>query len=204
MDRETELIEQAMAGDSAAIEQLLLLNYDRVLKHIAARIPQKMSSYLHPEDVLQQTFLKAFRSIGSFEPKSEHSFYAWLKTIAKRQMLDEIRRFEKDPMGPTAQRSAPRSSGASSTILGMSRFLEDDGLLPGEEANRQELLRATQVALAALEPRYQDAIRLRYLMNYSKEQVAEEMGIGVDALRGILFRARQKLKKEIGRLSAYI
>ncbi len=205
MDQEAVLIEQALAGDTGAVEQLLLYYYDRVLRFLRSHIPPKMAASVHPEDVLQQAYLKAFRSISTFQPKSQYSFYSWLRTIAQRQMIDEIRRFEKDPMGATARRRAPRQGGGgSSTMIGVSQFLEDDDLLPDDAANRQELISATQVALASLKPQYQQAIQLRYLKNQSAEAVAEEMGIGPDALRGVLFRARQKLKEEIGRLSMYI
>ena len=205
MDQEAELVEQALGGDTAAVEQLLLSYYTRLSNYLSSHIPPKMSSYLHAEDILQQAYLKAFRSLSSFEPRSEHSFYGWVKTIAHRQLIDEVRRFEKDPMGTTAKRRAPRPGGSgSSTMIGVSQFLEDGDFLPDEEANRQELIRATQVALAALDPHYQQAIQLRYLQNLSADEVAVEMNVSPDALRGILFRARQKLKEEIGRLSTYV
>jgi RNA polymerase sigma-70 factor, ECF subfamily len=204
MEAEAKLVEQAMAGDKAAVERLLLLYYDRVLAFLTSKIPPKMASYLDPQDVLHDAYSKAFRALKDFQPKSEHSFYAWLKTIAERQLIDKTRRFEKDALGATALRRAPRPGGSGSSMIGVSQFLADDGPLPGEAANQQELYAAMQVALAALEPHYQQAIRLRHLQNYSAEETAEKMGISTEQLRGILFRGRQKLKEEIGRLSLYI
>lgn len=201
---EQELIARAMQGDAAAVEQLLLHHYDPLLRSISKRVPRHLASAIHPEDILQQTYLKAFRSIATFQPRSEHSFYAWLKVIAQRQLLDELRRHANDPLGPAARRQAPQQNGCSSTMMGVSQFLEDGGMLPNEAAHQQELLRAMQVALATLEPRYARAIELRYFENHSKERVAAELGVGIDALRGILFRARKKLKESIGRLSVYI
>lgn len=201
---EQALIARALAGDATAVEQLLLHHYEPLLRSIAKRIPRSLAGAVHPEDILQQTYLKAFRSIDRFEPRSEHSFYAWLKVIAQRHLLDEIRKHAKDPLGPGARRHAPKQDASSSTMMGVSQFLEDGGMLPNEAAHREELLRAMQVALATLDPHYVQAIELRYFKNYSKERVAAELGVGIDALRGILFRARKKLKESIGRLSVYI
>jgi RNA polymerase sigma factor (sigma-70 family) len=204
VETEAQLVQQALTGDKAAVERLLLLYYDRILAFLTAKIPAKMASYLDPQDVLHDAYSKAFRALDDFEPNSEHSFYAWLKTIAHRQLLDKIRRFEKDALGATTLRRAPRPGGSGSTMIGVSQFLADDGPLPGEAANLQEMHGAMQVALAALEPHYQQAIRLRYLLNHSAEETADKMKISTEQLRGILFRARQKLKEEIGRLSLYI
>ena len=61
-----QLLAQAVAGDHAALERLLLLYYDRLAARIGRMLPDDVRSQLGVEDVLQDTFVQAFRDIGAF------------------------------------------------------------------------------------------------------------------------------------------
>ena len=91
------LIRKAVAGDLTALERLLLAHYAPLSRHIAPRLPRSIQSVVSVEDVLQQTFTEAFRSIGKFEPRSERSFFPWLKANASASLVSPVT--ERDVTG---------------------------------------------------------------------------------------------------------
>ena len=87
-DTELELVRQAAAGDRAALSQLLLIHYDGLERHIRARISDDLKRLLLADDILQQVFVRAAQSIGSYQPRHAGAFRAWLKTIADNLIKD--------------------------------------------------------------------------------------------------------------------
>src|SRR5688572_10109365 len=83
---EAELVERARAGDTAAIEVLVRRN-NRVLFRTARAI---LRDDAEAEDVVQETYLKAFRALATF--RGESSFSTWLVRIAANQALMRLRR----------------------------------------------------------------------------------------------------------------
>ena len=79
-----ELIAKAVAGDRRALEQLLLAHSLPLSLHIAARLPDSMKSILGVEDILQQTFVRAFQSIDGLEHTSERSFSSLIGSTRNR------------------------------------------------------------------------------------------------------------------------
>ncbi|MCG8511027.1 MAG: ECF-type sigma factor, partial [Rhodospirillales bacterium] len=86
-----ELVSAARAGDRLAIERLFLMLHPRLRNRIARKIPNELSATLGPDDVLQETFAKAIRSIKTLEPCNVEQFYRWLATVAEHRLLDMIR-----------------------------------------------------------------------------------------------------------------
>lgn len=197
VDSEEVLVQRALDGDATSLEQLLLRYYDRLLNYIRLRIPPALSRRVGPEDILQHTYLKAFRAIDSFEPRSGYSFFAWLKRIADNEQKDQLRKVNREPVA-TPTPSAGDSEG--SYFDAVSRIAGDDPTAT-VMARRRELVAILQVTIAGLKPEYREAIQLRYLQGMSFEEVAEKMGITDGQLRGLLHRARRSVKDEIRRLS---
>ena len=97
MEDEAELIERAKSGDQSAFESLVKLHQARVLARVRIRLPEDLRS--EAEDMAQETFVKAWERLGSFERRHEGGFLAWLTTIALRLCLDRIRERKRDDVG---------------------------------------------------------------------------------------------------------
>jgi RNA polymerase sigma factor (sigma-70 family) len=197
MDQDVELIESALQGNAAALDRLMLSYYDDVLRFIQSHMPPQLSHRLGAEDILQATYAKVFRSLGSFHAESAYSFKSWVRTIAQNILRDEIRCNSRD------SRQRPQSGLDTVSLVHPVDVLNDDEPEPAEEARRRELVRATHLALGRLEPHYREALELQ-IEGKSLHEIAQEMKLGVEAARGVVYRARQKLKDEICRLSLYI
>ncbi len=125
------------------------------------------------EDIMQESFLSAFRNIESYEGKV--SFGAWLKKIVINRSLDYLKKkkikFEEinEKMG-----------------------IPDEPVFMEMEENSLEKI---QEAIGELPEKYRVALSLFLIDEYSHEEVAKLLGISNVASRTQFFRAKQKLKE---------
>ena len=99
---EIDLISRAVAGERIALEELLLMHYDRLGARIARKLPSSLRRVFNEEDILQQSFTEIFQRIRSFHPSGKWAFYRWIATIADHRLRDAIK----------AQRTAKRGGRA--------------------------------------------------------------------------------------------
>ena len=73
-----ELVKEAVAGDRAALTELLGRHAPAARQAVARNIPKRWRSLLSDDDVMQQTYADAFRGIGQFAVTADGSFAGWL------------------------------------------------------------------------------------------------------------------------------
>jgi len=170
------------AGDQAAYAQLVEEQAARIYR-LALRM---MGNEADAEDVLQETFLSAFRSIDSFEERS--SLSTWLYRIATNAALMRLRRKEPEQV----------SVDEPLDLLPRQFFdfccLPEDDLLRDEA--RAEMLRAIEELPATL----RSVFVLRDIEGLSTEETANALDLSISAVKSRLMRARLKLRE---RLSTY-
>lgn len=197
---EARLLPRAVAGDRDAIEQLLVVRCEELLRYVQRKLPTSLNARIDAEDVLQQTYLEAWKAIGRFEPRGPRAFFAWLRTIAERKIIDATRRAGREEVLP----QAPASPADSSISNQIERNVVSDGPGTGTKAMRGEMRGAFHVALATLPANYREVVELRYIQDLPLEEVATRLGITEGAARGLCHRARQALREAIGRLSRFV
>jgi RNA polymerase sigma-70 factor (ECF subfamily) len=195
-----QLLAAAVAGDQGVLERLLFDRYDALRAFVAPRIPDQLRGLIDPEDILQQTFVEAFRDISRFRPGSPEAFSAWLKTIAEHRLLDAIKKQRRKKRGGEAKRVDAPAQSSSANLLAE---LQADGLTPSRMVARDEAAALLQVSIARLPQQYGEALRLRYLEGLSEEEAAERLGHSPDALRGLCHRAKKKLREAMGKSSLF-
>src|SRR5687767_14460139 len=94
----------AAAGDRLALERLLLAHYEELALSIRPKLPTRLQSTQAVEDILQQTFMQAFRDIHRFEARSDASFGDWIGRIAEHRLLDAIKEHDRQKRGGDMQR----------------------------------------------------------------------------------------------------
>jgi RNA polymerase sigma-70 factor (ECF subfamily) len=142
------------------------------------------------EDIVQQTFQKAFIHLNGFEGKS--SFRTWLTRIAINEALMLLRR------GRTLREvRIADSSEAETSMHGLE--IPDSGLDPEVNYLKLEETEALAAALNELAVGLRTAIQLRELAELSTRETARRMGISVAAAKGRIFHARGKLRKTLHR-----
>jgi RNA polymerase sigma-70 factor, ECF subfamily len=188
-EEEAALVLAAKSGDGHAFETLIE-RHQRMVLGVVLRIARVRED---AEDIVQQSFQKAFVHLHKFEGKS--SFSTWLTRIAINEALLLLRRGRV-----LREVSIDDLSGNEETPLGLempdSRIGPESAFLQGE---RNRILSA---AMNKLTPGLRRAIELRELGELSTEEAARVMGLSVAALKGRVFHGRRKLHQVLKRQSA--
>lgn len=167
-----ELARETQAGSLDAFEQLVY----RYEHRIHAFVGQFCRNATDAREVTQDTFVKAFQSVGQFD--SRRNFAAWLFTIARRKCIDH-------------HRSAPRSADALVPEL-------SDPTDPSElAARREDGQDLWRLARQCLNENQFQALWLHYVEDMDVAQMAQALGKTRVHIKVILFRARQILGREL-------
>lgn len=201
MERPTEeLVKAAVAGEPLALERLLLAQYPRLAARVERRLPAALRFLYSPDDLVQETFAEAFRTIGSFRPQGEGSFFAWLATMADNRLVDATR------AQGAAKRGGGRArvSGSASSLAALVDLLGASEGTPSRTARRHEIAGAVHVALAGLKDEYREALSLRYLAGMSVGEVAARMGRTESSVHKLCSRGLQGLQQAMGEAGKYL
>lgn len=184
---DADLVARLQAGDQAAYAQLVEEHAGKIYR-LALRL---MGNEADAEDVLQETFLSAFKSIDRFEARS--SLSTWLYRIASNAALMRLRR--KEPEQVSVDEPLERDDGEL-----IPRQLFDFCCLPEEDLLRDEARAELNRAIDELPPSLRSVFVLRDIEGLSTEETAEALDLSVSAVKSRLMRARLKLRE---RLSLY-
>jgi len=183
---EAGLVAKAKAGDNSAFSELVE-HYERRVFRMAKQITQNEED---AEDVLQETFLKAYSHLGDFQGNSK--FYTWLVRIAVNEALMKLRKRRSDKTVPLDD---PIDTGEDVVAREIAVW-EDD---PEQLYGREELGEILNQAVQGLKPAYRTVFVLRDIEELSTEETAETLGISVPAVKSRLLRARLALREKLTR-----
>ncbi len=197
-------IQRALQRDRAALEELMLLRYDWLRDIASKTIPLSLREKICVDDVLQESFVRMLRGFPQFTAISgEASLFQWMKTIVQNTSKDALRSTMRSRIGIAADNDANRQVDDSVYDFITSLAVADDPRA-SVIARGQELTQAFRVALANLEPKYQEVIQQLYFDQLSIEQVAEKLETTPAAVRGLRQRAREKIRDAMIRLSHFV
>jgi RNA polymerase sigma-70 factor (ECF subfamily) len=200
-----ELVNRAVAGDTEALERLLMFHGEALAHHIRPKLAGPMQSVISVEDILQETYYRAFQQIERFEPKSDQSFLAWLKTIAETRIIDAIKHQRRKKRGGGMRRVDMAPDAFHSTIAELINVLTDEPeQSPSSLAATDEAVQAMQVAIASLPTEQRQAVLLRYFGQKSLDEAGIEMDRSPEAVRGLLRRAKLALRAHMQRSSMWL
>lgn len=183
---ELPLVERARAGDAAAFSELVQ-RYERKIYRLAKHITQNDED---AEDVLQESFLKAYSHLDSFHGDSK--FYTWLVRIAVNEALMKLRKRKSDK---TVSLDEPQDTGEDLVAREIAVW-EDD---PEKKYSREELADILSKAVDSLKPSFRTVFVLRDIEELSTEDTAETLGISIPAVKSRLLRARLQLREKLTR-----
>jgi RNA polymerase sigma-70 factor (ECF subfamily) len=197
---EDELIERAADGDREALQVLLIEHCVWLPRHIDRQLPDDMRGVLSVDDLVQDTLVEVFRSIGQLRSRGRLAFAAWIKSVADNRTRNAVRDVRCKKRGGNVRRvSAPHSS----SVADLTQLLSDHGETPSRPMVRNELVAAVHVGLAGLPEEQRDAVRLRLLDGKSLEETATALERTPAAVRGMLYRAKQSMRQALGRSSRW-
>jgi RNA polymerase sigma-70 factor (ECF subfamily) len=199
-----ELLVAARGGDQSALMQVLFRFHDPLLKHIQINIGEKLSKSIEADDILQETFVAAMRGIGKQRQNAEAAFLAWLKSIASNRIRDAARNVATKKRGGDRLRVDAKPDPFRSRAGNLLEELNKDSRTPSRVAASTEAISAMQVALATIPEEQREAIRLHCLDGLSLEETAELLGRSTGSVRGLIQRAKEKLRNQMDRASKWM
>jgi RNA polymerase sigma-70 factor (ECF subfamily) len=183
-----QLVEEALGGNALSFQLLV----ERYQERIFALARHYTKSAVEVEDIAQDTFLKVYRRLDTFQRQS--SFSTWLYRIAVNTALDFLKRSGRSPVQAVEDpelTAAPVRALAGSGVTIAS---------PDVNLRREELARITQRVLGELPEIFRTVLVLREFEDMPYQEMAEVLGISIGTVESRLFRARARFKEALVRL----
>jgi RNA polymerase sigma-70 factor, ECF subfamily len=190
----------AKAGDETAFTALA----ERHRRELQIHCYRMLGSLEDSEDLVQETFLRAWRGRARFTSHGRASFRAWLFRIATNACLDALerrpRRLLPSQLGPPSDPTAPPLPAADLPWL---QPYPDHLIAPGEEepdavlVSRETIEIAFLAAIQLLSPRQRAALIARDVLGWSAKETAALLEASVASANSLLQRARATMKEHL-------
>ena len=173
----------ARAGDPDAF-RLLVERHSRKIFRLAIRLTGNEND---AEDIVQETFLRAYRSLSQFDEKAV--FTSWVYRIASNYALDVLR----------ARRSRPAVSlsAAAPDETRAEDWVASDTPGPDRVVFSGQLQQRIAEAMDQLTPHERTAFTLRHFEGHTIDEIGEALKIGGNAAKQTIFRAVQKMRRAL-------
>jgi RNA polymerase sigma-70 factor, ECF subfamily len=185
---DTTLVREAQRGNRAAFEELVR-HYDQAVLRLALHLTGSESD---AQDVYQDAFLKAYKSIGNF--RFECSFYTWIYRIVTNLCLDQLRKRQ------VRKEDAPVATDCDGEQYDVLSQVPDAraGANPERDLMRRELGGRISRALEKLTPRERMVFELKHYQGLKLRTVGKILNTTEETAKNTLFRATQKLRGALG------
>lgn len=177
-ERDIELMLLVQGDDDRAFEELIERHQKKVL-NLAYKYVGNLEE---AEDVAQEVFLRIYKMRKTYKPTAK--FATWLYKITVNICLNEIR---------------DRSYAVSLPLPENDLLTKSNQVYPDEEAKKTELQTIVKSAIDALPKNQKMVVILTKYENMSYDKVAEAMDLSVEAVKSLLFRAKDNLKRMLSK-----
>jgi RNA polymerase sigma-70 factor, ECF subfamily len=187
------LVMRARRGDRAAFERIVHVTARVVYAQIVAQVRDRQKA----EDLTQETYVAAWKGIGSVYPPSRddenggggwaNGFIGWLLTVARNQVLDAAK-FD----GRKKRHGSPSGQDTAGVA--------DSAAGPLENAQQTEARDQALRVLEELPEDYRRVLTLRYLAGADYAEIRRQLDLSDGALRGLLNRGMALLRERMTKL----
>ena len=181
--QDAQLVERVVAGDGEAFRRLVE-RYQRPVYGLLLRMVRKPAL---AEDLAQETLLKAYRAIATFD--RSRKFSSWLFKIAHNTAIDHLRKSRP----PTVPLETPDEARQDPLAL----LAAPETGSPEARARGRDLAEALQEALMGLRPDYREAVLLRFQQGLPYDEIAEILDLPLGTVKTHLHRARKQMAAEL-------
>lgn len=177
---DSQLIREIKDGNVQMYNELMR-RYERKILAFIFHMLKNSQMEVHAEDLCNETFYKAYRSLHSFR-EVEASFSTWLYTIARNTVLSELRKNKSVKI--SLEQSGHTPTAASDAM-------------PEQSALRNERVSLVREAINSLPEKQRSALILREYDQMDYQEIAGILGQTVSSVKSLLFRARASVKHQL-------
>ncbi|MFV1964864.1 MAG: RNA polymerase sigma factor [Pirellulaceae bacterium] len=184
LDPDVRLMVRVREDDAAAFEELVLRYQNRlvsILQHLVSRREQA-------EDLAQEVFLRVYRARKNYRPSAK--FSTWLFTIANNVASNANRSLARRREVSVSSQKSGEKQGPPLDQLAMAA----SGAMPARQLDKVERAEVVHQAVQALNERQRMALLLSKFEGLSYAEIADSMGLSVQATKSLLSRARENLR----------
>jgi RNA polymerase sigma-70 factor (ECF subfamily) len=182
---DSDIVRRVRAGESALFEILMRRHNQRVYRAVRAVVKREAEV----EDVMQQAYVNAFTHLHQFEQRSQ--FSTWLIRIALNEAFGRRRKMQ---MSESVLRMQPDVDNDRGEFMDTFTTPEAD---PERQAYAQELRRVLEAAVDTLPESYRTVFMLRDIEGLSTSETGEGLGLGEEAVKTRLHRARAMIRHAV-------
>jgi RNA polymerase sigma-70 factor (ECF subfamily) len=175
------LVRKAQYGDRPAFEELVR----RTSRLVFARLYLETGDTHQAEDLLQETWLRAYRSLRRLQ--NPQTLRSWLLTIAQNVLTDDARAESRQ------KRAAPPRAGPHALANHAGPAPP-----PAQQAETAEVRGRVLAVLRSLPEEYRLPLTLRYIAGADYDTIAMQLGLSNGSLRGLLHRGLKLLRDRLG------
>jgi RNA polymerase sigma factor (sigma-70 family) len=179
-----ELVARALNGEEAAYARLR----NKYWKALHAMLTRMIRNKFDAEDLTQEAFIKAFKSLDNFNP--EYAFSTWLYKIASNNCIDYLRKRRLQ----TVSMNAPIRTRDDEMQM---ELPDREAILPDNPITSAERTAILQEAIKNLPDKYRIVIELRHTHELEYNDIAEKLGLPLGTVKAHLFRARALLLRRL-------
>lgn len=185
MDADIELVKQTLQGNEAGFEKLVYTYQDKVYTLCYRYSGNEEDA----NDLAQEAFIKAYRSLGSFKGNSR--FSTWLYRVTTNVCLDEMRRKKRLIQTQSLDQPVTGADGE------MSRIVVDESQSVDVLYEAQEQADYIQSLLNELKPEHRMVLLLKDIMELSYDEISKVLNIPSGTIKSRLSRARDLLRRKL-------
>ena len=187
-----DLLYRARGGDQSAFEELFKRHRGRLRKAIAMRIDRRLAARVDASDVLQETYLEAFRRLPKYLRQEEMPFYLWLLWIAREKVLALHRRHLGAEKRAVTHEAPLLPVDSSATFV--SFVIAGREPSPSQALAKTELAERLRLALGRLDEDERDLILWRHFEQLCARDMAQLLQISQAAASKRYIRAVERLR----------
>lgn len=182
-DDDTRLVHASLSGDSEAFGELVK-KYERLIYNTSCQLVGNSDDAF---DVSQETFIKAYRSLGSF--RGDSKFSTWLYRICQNAAKDYMR-------SKSRRQTISLTAYDDDDTKEVQLDIPDDDMMsqPDNLLEREESRKAVRNAISQLSEDHKNVIVLRDIEGYSYDEISEILNLEIGTVKSRLNRARLAIK----------
>jgi RNA polymerase sigma-70 factor (ECF subfamily) len=194
-------VELAASGDPDALQRLIV-HYHAVLhRTVETAMGASLRRHFDPDDVLQQAYVAAFKSIAGCSFDGPGGFYKWLERAALNQLKDARRALKRQKRD--VARDLTRRVTATTSYPGLLDRVAAPDSTPSRRLAKADAAAAVISCLARLTEDQRNVIRLRFLEGQSVPEVAAALGKSEPAVHMLCHRALKELRRLMVSITRY-
>lgn len=188
LESDVYLVERALDGDIVGFEKLVSRYQNKLLGYVARMTNGDRDE---AEDIVQEAFIKAYRSLDGFRGQS--SFSTWIYKIATNLCIDHARARKRRPQSAYSLDEPYEKDGDE----GGGREIADDRFEPGKGVERDEMRQLVRETVASMPEKQRQVLVMCDLQGMAYEDIAAALDIPLGTVKSRIFHARADLARRL-------